>query len=377
MLRLSGLVLCALSLCAQDEIARLAASGSEAMRAGDYATAERHHRALLKLQPGMTEAEFNLGLCLFLQKKYEEASSTFRHVLKAKPDLVNAWLFAGLSSFHLNRLRDAQESLRKYANVRPTDFQGQYFLGLTYLAREQYAEAQKPLLAARELQPKNIDVLYHLAQSYLGQARKDPAKLAFLKEKYEQTIGEIGALEPGSYRIGQLRAGYAEAAGQKAEAIKELESLLKNDPRVRGLHYTLGCLYMEANQHELSRRELEAELKLDSPTPRTYLQLGHVYLALSKPDDALPMLQKAIAVDPESAASSWVEIGRAYRAMGKPSDAMAAYEKAIAGGQRDSATYYQLGMVAKSAGASKRSQEALEISKRLRNEEKPKNLVSQ
>lgn len=346
------------------------------MKAGKYADAEQLQRQILKLQPLLTEAEFNLGLSLFLQRKYDEANSVFRHVLQTKPGLINAELFSGLASFHSNRMRDARWSLEKYSALRPEDFQGQYFLGLTNLALDRNAEAQKSLQAARELQPNNIDALYHLAQSYLGQARKDSSKLAQLQKKYEDVVREIATIAPDSYRIAQLRAGYDEAAGNKAAAIRELEELLKNDPKVRGLHYTLGCLYMEANQHEPSRREFGAELLLDSPHPRTYLQLGHVLLALAKPDEALPMLRKAISVEPENQAQAWVEIGRAYRSMGKPAEALAGYEKAVAHGQRDSATYYQLGMAAKNAGALNRSREALEISKRLRNDERAKNPVS-
>jgi tetratricopeptide (TPR) repeat protein len=174
-----------------------------------------------------------------------------------------------------------------------------------------------------------------------------------------------------------LRAGYFEAVGKRAEAIQELETVLQHDPKVRGLHYTLGCLYTEARQYEKALQQFDAEIGLDAPYPRTYLQLGHVYLALEKPSQALPLLEKAIQMEPEGAGLVWVEIGRAYRTLNRAGKAVSSFEEAIKLGERNASVYYQLAMAARSAGDSKRSREALEISQRLRSEEKSKNVAIQ
>ena len=67
-----------------------------------------------------------------------------------------------------------------------------------------------------------------------------------------------------------------------------------------------------------------------------------------------------------------VEMGRAYRALRRPDQAIAAFEKAIELGERNASVYYQLAMAAKSAGNSKLSRGALEISQKLRSEENSK-----
>jgi tetratricopeptide (TPR) repeat protein len=374
------LLIAVLCLASEDNdealVARHAASAAQAMQTGDYITAEKHHRIVVRLRPALAEAQFNLGLSLFLQTKYEEAIGAFREALKMKPDLVNASLFAGISLFNLNRSRDALPALTEYTAAQPEDLQGQYFLGLCYLALERFGEATKALTSARTIDPHNTDVLYHLAQSYLGQARKQPSKINSLAPLYEEVVKQIAAFNPGSFRLAQLRAGYYEATGKKAEAIRELELLLENDPKVRGLHYTLGCLYMEAGQYEKSRQQFEAEMKLDAPYPRTYFQLGHVHLALEGPAQALALLHQALERDPDSAGPVWVDIGRAHRALGQPDKAAPAFEKAISLGERSSSTYYQLGMTLKSTGDLEGSRNALETSRRLRSEEQAKNLAS-
>ncbi len=373
-------LLATLSLIAQDDdediIARHAASASEAMQAGDYALAEKHNRAVIRLRPELAEAEVNLGLSLYLQKKYEEAIHAFEDGLKRKPEMANAWLFLGISRFNLNRPKEALPALQRYTAERPQDVEGRYFLGLTYLALERPADAEKPLLAARAIDPRNIDVLYHLAQCYLGQARHQPDRRDSFWQPFERTVHEIAAIDSKSFRISQLRAGYYEAAGKKQEAVHELETLLESDPKVRGLHYTLGCLYMERVQHEKAREQFEAETRLDAPYPRTYFQLGHVYVALQNPAQAITLLRKAMAVEPENTGLVWVEMGRAYRALRQPDQAIAAFEKAIELGERNASVYYQLAMAAKSAGNSKLSRGALEISQKLRSEENSKHAAT-
>ena len=371
-------LLAAICLTAQDDeelVARHAASASESMRAGDYVSAERMNRAIIRLRPRLAEAQVNLGLSLFLQKKYGDAIGAFEHGLHLKPELANAWLFLGICEFNVNRPRLAIPALRKFTTQTPGDFQGQYFLGLSYLALEQYPEATKPLMAARVIDPGNVDVRYHLAQTYLGQARKDPAKIDSLSRLYEETVKDLAAINPQSFRIAQLRAGYFEASGKRPEAIGELEKLLQHDPKVRGLHYTLGCLYTEARQYDKALQQFDAEMGLDAPYPRTYLQLGHVYLALEKPSQALPLLEKAIQTEPESAGLVWVDIGRTYRALNRAGKAVTSYEEAIKLGEGNASVYYQLAMAARSAGDLRRSREALEISQRLRREEKPNHVA--
>ena len=370
----------AIGLLAQDNedlVARNAASASEAMRQGDYPSAERINRVIVRLRPKMAEAQVNLGLSLFLQKKYDEAIGAFQHGLDLKPELSNARLFLGICEFNVNRPRRAIPALQAFTARNPDDFQGQYFLGLAHLALEQYPEAAKALTAARALEPRNIDVLYHLAQTYLGEARRDPAKLDSLSRLYEETVSSIAAIDSQSFRIAQLRAGYFEVAGKRPEAIQELETLLQHDPRVRGLHYTLGCLYTEARRYEEALRQFDAEMGLDAPYPRTYFQLGHVYLALEKPSQALPLLEKAVQMEPEGAGLVWVDIGRAYRTLNRAEKAVTSFEEAIKLGERNAAVYYQLAMAARSAGDSKRSREALEMSQKLRSEEKSKHAAIQ
>jgi tetratricopeptide (TPR) repeat protein len=214
-----------------------------------------------------------------------------------------------------------------------------------------------------------VDVLYHLAQSFLGQAKNDASRREPMARAYRQAVEQIAAVEPASFRLAQLRAGAAELEGDKAEAIRQLEDLLKNDPKASGIHYALGCLYMETRQYEKALAQFQAEIKLNAPYPRTCLQLGHVYVALEKPREALPVLRRALQIDPSSSGLVWVDVAHAYRSLNEPEKSIAAFENAIKMGQKSASIYYQLGVMQNKAGHREQAREALALSQKLRSEE--------
>jgi len=363
--------LAVLTLAAQSDeevVSRHAQAASEAMRAGNYASAEEHYRAIAHLRPEMAEAEVNLGLSFFLQKKYEAATHAFDSALKLNPELTNARLFAGIARFNLNHPAAATPFLRRYTEAKPNDLQGQFYLGLSYLELDKYEQAERALRAASRIDPRNVDVLYHLAQSFLGQARKDPSKRQAMAREYEKAIEQIATIDPTSYRLAQIRAGVSELEGNKAQAMRELEDLLRNDPKASGIHYSLGCLYLEAREYDKARAQFQAELKLERPYPRTWLQLGHVYVALQTPGEAIPMLQHALDVDPASSGLVWVDIAHAYRSLNEAEKSIAAYQKAIQLGQRGASIYYQLAFMQKKAGHMEDARRNLAISEKLRDE---------
>lgn len=351
-----------------DDVSRHSAAASAAMRRGDYAAAEQHNRALLELAPQLAEAHINLGLSCFAQRKYAEAVKAFEEGLKLKPELGNGLLFLGISWFNLNRLEEAIPALEKYSAARADDLQGHYYLGLSLMGLERFRAAVTPLSRATQIDPLNIDVLYHLAAAYLGQAREPASNRDLLRRQYEAILQKIVSVDPKSHRIAQLRAGYYQANGESLKARDELERLVARNPKIRGIHYTLGCMYLESREYEKASEQFQAELLLDAPHARTYLQLAHALIELGGPSRALPLLEQARQAEPSSGVP-WVETARAYRALNRPHKAAEAYQKAIDLGERKANVYYQLAIAYRSIGKTKESDEAFRLSRELRGEE--------
>ena len=365
-----ALLCAALQLSAQvpDDLPQLAAAAAAAMRSGDYAAAERYNAAIVKLSPQTAEAHINLGLSRFALKKYGDAAEAFEVGLRIRPDLHNGRLFLGISEFNLNRIEKAAATLEKFRAARPDDFQGHYYLGLCMIALERFREAEISLLQARRVEPRNAEALYHLASAYLGLARQENANRDVLRTRYEAAVREIETVDPRSYRIPQLRAAYYQANGEPIKAREELERLLAGSPKIRGLHYTLGCIYVESREYENARQQFEAELRLDAPYPRTHLQLAHTFIELGQPDRAVPLLEIAKQAEPSSGVV-WVEVGRAQKALDRHDLAAAAFQRAIDAGERKSSVYYQLAMELRRSGKAAESAAALRQSQQLRSQE--------
>ncbi len=348
-------------------------SAAAELQTGNYTAAERDYRQIVAAYPRMGEAYTNLGISYFLQKKYQQASETLERGLKLKPEMASAWLFLGISRFNLNEPSESISPLARYTTMNPGDVEGHYYFGLSLLSLDRYQAAAEALSSARKLDPKNTDVLYHLAECYLHLAGIKGADQSKLRASFQQTVGEIAAIAPDSIRLHQLQAGYYEASGDSGKAIQELEAAVKNRPRVQGVYYTLGCYYLKAYHYDQALAQFNAELALDSPFPRTYLQIGHAYADQRQPQKALPFLEKAIQTEPESGVP-WVELGRVYLRMDQFEKAAAALEKAIKLGDRTASTYFILSTAYRKMGKLDLAEQAVKKSEEASREQSNKAL---
>src|SRR5439155_18539721 len=285
-----------------------------------------------------------------------------------QPEMANAWLFLGISLFDLNEPDKAVVALRRYTSLRRDDAEGRYYLGISLVSLESFAEAAQELSEARRLDPRNTDILYHLAQCYLHLAQAKGADVRSLRAAFERTAGEIAAIDPASVRLRQLQAGFYEANGDSDKAIRELEEAVKSRPHVQGLYYTLGCLYLKEYRYDRALEAFNSELALDSPYPRTYLQMGHVYTDRHQPWKAIPFVEKATRAEPESG-KPWVEMGRAYLMMNQFDRAAAALEKAIKLSDKRASTYFILSTAYRRMGKLDLAQQAVRHSEEASREE--------
>lgn len=380
-----------------------------ALKRGSYAEAETGFRKFLEASPSVAEGHVNLGLALHLQTKHQEAIRSFRRAIELQPQLGHAYLFLGIDLFSLNDTTGAISALQQYVKMVPRDPQGHYYLGLCFASRGQTGEAMSALETATQLAPRDVDMLYHLAQTYIAQANTivqrvaeyDP-NLSLLKKweqmqnaemgeairqspvagadkatlqsvrgrlgrtppdveaeqlaaaayanLYLQTTRRFVVLEPTSFRVHQLLAGYYEKTRQTDKAIEELQLIIRQNVRVRGVHFALGSIYKDQHRPELAAEEFQQELKVASPEPETRVHLAQAYISMQRPQDAFIELEIARKQLGEQNGNYWRTLGKAYTAVGKHEDSVVSYEKALAIGPSDRALLYLLGQAYRRVG---------------------------
>jgi tetratricopeptide (TPR) repeat protein len=194
-----GWSLCACAMqqppAAEASIESLWAEASQAQHAQQYARAASLYRQILKLQPGLTEAEVNLCLMLHLEGNLKDAIGCFEHVLVRKPDLFVPNFLAGMDYLKLDNPALALPYLERATKEKPDQIEARVGLANSYLQLEKFSPALEQFTRATDLNPKYADAWYGLGATYLSIEKQiegdlrhssSPYRLVLLGESYLQ-----------------------------------------------------------------------------------------------------------------------------------------------------------------------------------------------
>ena len=119
--------------------------------------------------------------------------------------------------------------------------------------------------------------------------------------------------------------------GETLEKAKELaEKALARDDTLSESHILLAMVYVSLKK-EYDKGVDEGRLAVASNPSGSaaYSQYGNALLFSSRPKEAIPMFQKAIRLNPNAAAFTFVYLGHALRNAGRFEESVSAYKKGI------------------------------------------------
>ena len=287
-----------------------------------------------------------------LLKELEPIAETY-------PDV---WLVDGQCALALGDIAGGLALGRRYLERSPKSVAaGHALVGEAQAARNNLAEAKRELETAAKLEPNRrrwttrLAVVLRRAGDHAGALatleKLGPPSSATIDPDWWIAIGEtllakgdaagaVTRLQPivaelsgdASIRTvfgaAQLQAGQAEAA---VKTLTEAESI-GSTPRSRKLLVdALVALSLQKMQKEPAEAEhlLAKAEQLDTMNPIVLRNLGIARLALDKPADALPMLDRAAKID--GASITTMLAARARALTGDVAGARPLYEKALAG----------------------------------------------
>lgn len=176
---------------------------------------------------------------------------------------------------------------------------------------------------------------FALAAAYL--ARKDNKSAAKLFSEMLSSAGESAAIHMDFGRA------YGEA-GFPEEAIVEFKKALAMDPKLPGLHYSLGASYMLSMgeiDYPQATAEFHKELQLHPNDFLSYSQLGSIELGEHNYTEAEHDLRRATELRPDDP-DIFLFLGQLYVDTNRPADAEAALRKSIALTVDPSRNHYQV-----------------------------------
>jgi tetratricopeptide (TPR) repeat protein len=259
-----------------------------------YAEAEQAWGGLSKAYPKNPEPYARRAVLEARQEHYDKAVPLYRKALALNPNVPGLRLNLALSLFkggHLKESIPEFETLLKAAPPDSPDHQRiTILLGMAHYGNAEYPQAISYLKDGVAHDSENLPLRLALAHSCLW-------------SKQWQCVMDV------YHEILSLNADSAEAdmlAGEALDEMKDNEGSTKMfraavtaNPREPNAHFGLGYLLWTQKQYPEAVTEFQAELANDPRHAQATLYLGDAYLQLNQPDQARPLLAKAVELSPD------------------------------------------------------------------------------
>ena len=306
-----------------------------------------------------SRSAYERGLAAFEAHRYAEAAPLFQQAEKAAPGATDALLYEGKSLADLNRYKDADTVLRKYAALHPESADTLYMLGFVLNRENKPAESLRTYTEAARLSAPKSDDLKIVATDYVL-LNDYPDAIKWMR----QAIDLDPKNEPAWYGLG--RCYYSQSSFGEAE--QAFRYALKLDPTDLRAQVNLALTLEMLNQPAKADAEYRRSIAMADSDPHTdqwpYLNYGSFLLEGGKAAEAIPLLQKAIAIAPRCAECHG-KLGRALAATGKDDAAVTELEKAVALDPGKAQLHYALGHAYQAASMTDKAKKELAIAAKM------------
>jgi tetratricopeptide (TPR) repeat protein len=297
---------------------------------------------LLFLAPILPAQTTTQAIEAFHKGEYAQSRQMLEKIVAASANDTAARTFLALSRAATGSCDAASSDLERQFSSNP-DATLRRLAGIALvqcdLARNRIEDTWPVLEKLQKAFPDDADVLYESAKVHM--------------KAWNDAVARMYQKAPASYRVNQLSGEIFEIQGRYHEAAAEYRKAIQKNPAAVNLHFRLGrAMLLEshepANLRE-ARHEFEAELALNPGDAVAEYEIGQtllaeqnrveaaahfekavsltpdfaealIALAKVKPDQAIPLLERATKVQPASESAHY-SLMMAYRNAGRTADA--------------------------------------------------------
>ena len=303
------------ALCQSPE--ELFQEGVAAQQRGDFTTAVRDYRQVLKLEPNQISARANLGAALSHLGRFDEAIAEYRSALQMDPANKDIRLNLALA---LYKKGDYQQASREFEQVRSVDAGDPRvltLLGDCQLRLGHPEEAARLTVPLAQAHPDNLDAAF-VAGSALIRNGKRRDGLAFIERVAKEGNSADAYLLAGSTWLDM---------NEFNSARKDLETALKLNPGLPGAHTLLGMAMDKSGDQADAKAEFEKALNINPDNFQANLYMGAILYKARDMAAARTYLEKALKLEPDSALAHY-EFGLVESAAGELQGAVSDLERA-------------------------------------------------
>jgi tetratricopeptide (TPR) repeat protein len=260
---------------------------------GRNAEAEAAWRAFQKVQPANPEVYAHLGYLEARQERYREAVPLYRKALALNPAMPGLRMNLGLALFKGGELKEAIQTfdplLKSQPPSSPEAQRLTTLIGIAHYGLDEYPAAVPYLKKATASDPQNLPFRLFLAHSCLA-SRQFQCVL--------DVYHEILMLNAESAEADMLAGEALDEMQDHAGATQQFRAAVKANPKEPNVHFGLGYLLWTQSQYEEAAQEFQAELANVPTHVQALAYLGDANIKMNHPEVALPLIQKAIRLDP-------------------------------------------------------------------------------
>ncbi|MDQ2856846.1 MAG: tetratricopeptide repeat protein [Acidobacteriota bacterium] len=314
---ISGLLLLLFYQSPQDTIRQHYQAAEAARLAGNLDAAELEYAAILG------EGYERLGRVYTARAEHKEALNSLESAQKYRPNSAEVLVDLAIAYFGAQQYEKALAAASGALAIAPNNPGAHQMLGKTYFMLGDLGKAITELEAATKISPNDIDVSYTLGIAYLRNRQPVAAK-----QLYDSLIKLYGD-EPQLHVV--IGRAYRQS-GLLADAAEEFKKAIALDDRAPRAHYYLGMTYLlDEGQNKISEALAEFKIEADA-NPGEFLAnyyLGVVYNFQRQWESALPFLQKALSLQPSNP-DPYFQLGQAFQELNRHEQAIEVLKKAIA-----------------------------------------------
>jgi len=269
--------------------------------------------------PGAASAHYAIGRIQEAKGRNDEAIAAYNEVLKIVPNSIDAQL--GLARVHFAAARpdDALHFAQQVLTVQSANENALLIEARAQLTKGNVQAAEQPLKTLEALNPKSAAVQVTRATYY---ALKSDSKNA--RAAYERAL----TVDPSN---SEALAGvtFVDIGENKpADARRRLEAAQAKYPNSLPVLFVASRAYFALKDYPQTEKTLKHILELDGSNTTASTQLGEVYIAENRTDEALAEFEALAKRDPKSVVAHTMS-GMLLNAKNKREEAKKHYEQAL------------------------------------------------
>lgn len=254
-------------------------------------------------------------------------------------------------SLRINGLMQAEERSSREGNVLPLGDAkaaiAQAIASITQTSRERFATAQTILETALAENPDNTDVSIALAALQLRGIQMvwySPADAATAEKNAKATLERALRLRPNNIPALDAYCRFLMATNEFVETLVACARVMNFDPWNGTALYQAGIAQLQLGRFNDALASFKQADRYNTPRVSRWtwpLGIGMTYMLMGRNEEALPWLEKSIAITPATGRTHFL-LAAAYQQLGRKQEAKAAMDKGLELRPRSSAANVRL-----------------------------------